>query len=105
MQEEVETEDVRETDRIFVGTGEVSEEEEDHIGVFHLAKNFRASRLSGSDMSTLCTTKTFGLNYLFIFTYKFITLLCFETVSQKSWILKALSQQKSRLDFLAFITI
>lgn len=67
MQEEVETEDVRETDQIFVGTGEVSEEEEDHIGVFHLAKNLSASRLSGSDVSTSCTNQNLWFEFSFHF--------------------------------------
>lgn len=48
MQEEVETEAVKETGQISVGTGEVSEAGEDHIGGFHLAKDFRATRLLGS---------------------------------------------------------
>lgn len=47
MQEEAETEAVKETGQISVGTGEVSEAGEDHIGDFHLAKDFRATRLSG----------------------------------------------------------
>lgn len=64
MQEEVETEAVRETDQIFVGTGEVSEEEEDHIGDFHLAKDFRITRLSGSEFTTYgsISNQTFYLN-------------------------------------------
>lgn len=38
MQEEVETEDVKETDQISVGTGVGSGAGEDHIEVFRLAK-------------------------------------------------------------------
>lgn len=37
-QEEAETEAVKETDQISVGTGEGSGEEEGHIGAFHLAR-------------------------------------------------------------------
>lgn len=64
MQEEVETEAVRETDQIFVGIGEVSEEEEDHIGGFHLAKDFRVTRFSGSEFMSYgsISNQTFYLN-------------------------------------------
>lgn len=48
MQVEAEIEDVKETGQISVGTGEGSEAGEDHIGVFLLAEDVRATRLSGS---------------------------------------------------------
>lgn len=71
MQEEVETEAVKETDQIFVGTGEVSEAGEDHIGVFHLAKDFRATRLRGSTIQfNSCHVHYIqpkALNYFFTF--------------------------------------
>lgn len=50
MQEEAETEAVKETGQISVGTGEVSEAGEDRIGGFHLAKGLKATRLSGSSI-------------------------------------------------------
>lgn len=52
-QEEAETEAVKESGQISVGTGEVSEAGEDHIGGFHLAEDFRATRLSGSSIFKL----------------------------------------------------
>lgn len=59
MQEEVETEAVKETDQISVGTGEGSGVGEGHIGDFHLAKE----KSSGQpDYLDLCWN--FNLHYL-----------------------------------------